>query len=316
MHCSGPRNTTSAARSRHSDPASVPSSILHLRSSTASDRITCGAGALALTAAALLVAGCGSGQLDYIEVKDIDERLTEDEVRTFVRIVDALPDRRLPPLPPVLAHPPDWAPSRTLPVNELLAEEQKSIADRWDVARLAERLDRNRRLSRLLKQERLTREQFVGLALAIGLALSRGTLRSDQDLDELIDRGRDAVEVLSRNTRSFATHSPEGRYQVLSQAAWLARIDRAAHLRLVPAENVALVEKHRASLVPMFPAEYTTNPLDPLADPLEEWGTPFEELPDSGRDDELTWDPADAIIGADRLVPVSTQPVEPAAAPQ
>ncbi|HUG90424.1 MAG TPA: hypothetical protein VML55_06305 [Planctomycetaceae bacterium] len=253
-----------------------------------------------------MAAGCGSDRLDYIEVKDIDERLTDDEVQTFVRIVEGLPERKLPPLPPVFATPPEWAPSRTLPVNELLAEEQKTIDERWDVGRLAERLERLRRLGRLLKQERLTREQFVGLSLTIGMALSRGTLRAEQDLDEVIERGKQAIERLSRNTRSFAAHPPEGQYYVLSQAAWLARIDRAEHLKRVPLENVALLERHREVLAGVFAAEFTTNPLDPLADPLDEWGIPFEELPDTGRDDELTWDPAEAIIGRDRLQPVST----------
>jgi hypothetical protein len=270
-------------------------------------RRACGWRAALVAIAALLSAGCGSDQLDYIEVKDIDERLTEDELQTFLRITEAVPEGRLPPLPVVFAAPPEWPPSRTLPVNELLAEEQKAIDERWDVERLAERLGRHRRLARILKQERLTAEQFVGLSLAIGLALSRGTLRAEQDLEQIVERGRQAIERLNRNTRSFAAHSPEGRHYVLSQAAWLVRIDRAEHLQLVPAENVELVERHREALARVFPAEYAANPLDSLADPLEEWGTPFEELPASGRDDELSWDPAEAIISHDALQPVATE---------
>ena len=108
-----------------------------------------------------------------------------------------MPEGRLPPLPVVFAAPPEWPPSRTLPVNELLAEEQKAIDERWDVERLAERLGRHRRLARILKQERLTAEQFVGLSLAIGLALSRGTLRAEQDLEQIVERGRQAIERLT-----------------------------------------------------------------------------------------------------------------------
>jgi hypothetical protein len=254
----------------------------------------------------LALPGCADEQVEYVEVKDIDERLTDEELESFIRIIEALPDQKLPPLPPVFAEPSEWAPSRTLPVNELLAEERKLVDERWNVETLARRLERNRRLARLLQKERLTTEQFVGLTLTIGLALSRGTLRDDQDLDDIRDRGREAIERLNRNTRSFAAHTPEGRHYVLSQAAWLARLDRAEHLQLVPRENVELIAPRREKLAGMFPPEYTANPLDAIADPLEEWGTPFEELAESGRDDELTWDRADALIGTDRLEPVST----------
>lgn len=260
--------------------------------------------------AVVAVVGCSGNQLEYVEVKDIDERLTSEELESFLRIVEALPDQKLPALPPVFAPPPEWAPSRTLPVNELLAEEQKAIDERWDVPRLAERLERNRRLGRLLEQEQLTTEQFVGLTLTIGLALSHGTLREEQDLADVLNHGREAIERLNRNTRSFATHPPEGRYHVLSQAAWVARVDRAKHLQLVPPENVELIAPHRETLARMFPPEYTTNPLDAIADPLEEWGTPFEELPESGHDDELTWDRAEALIGTDELQPVSVERAE------
>lgn len=253
--------------------------------------------ALVLVVAACL--GCEAESLDYTEVKRIDERITAHELTTLLRIAQALPDQKLPSLPAVFIPPPQWNEIRTLPVSELVAEEQRSLAERWSVPWIVRQLERNRPLHRVLQRERITPEQFAGLVLATGAALSRSALRENQDLEKIIARGEPTVERLRRETRSFASFSQEARHYVLQQAAWLTRVDRAQRLKQVPAENVALVNQHRTALEHVFAAEFLTNPLDSIADRLEEEGLPFEEQSDSGRDAEITWDPREAIIGMD-----------------
>lgn len=243
--------------------------------------------------------GCEAESLDYTEVKRIDERITAQELTMLLRIAQALPDQKLPSLPAVFVSPPQWNEIRTLPVSELVAEEQRSLAERWSGSWIVQQLERNRPLHRVLQRERITPEQFAGLVLATGAALSRSTLRESQDLDKIIARGEPAVERLRRETRSFALFSQEARHYLLQQAAWLTRVDRAQRLKQVPAENVALVSQHRTELERVFPAEFLTNPLDSIADRLEEEGLPFEEQSASGRDAEITWDPREAIIGID-----------------
>jgi hypothetical protein len=249
--------------------------------------------------ALLLLCGCAGETIDYIETKRIDEKVTEPELRTFLAIVESLADKKLPKLPPVFAAPPEWHHARTLPVNELVNEERTMLDDRWSVEALARALDRNRPLQRALRREQLTPEQFVGLTLAIGAALSKTTLRDDQKLDDILAKGQIVLQSLSQETESFSSLSRERRHYFLQQAAWVTRVDRAKRLTLVPPENSALVEKHRAALEAIFPGEFKLNPLDAIADLLEERGMPFEELPVSGTDDQIEWNPDEAIVGHD-----------------
>ena len=68
-------------------------------------------------------------------------------------------------------------------------------------------------------------------------------------------------------------------------------------LRQVPRENRELVRQHRDRLKAVFPEEFRINPLKRFAKVLEDQGTPFEELPESGSDDHLTWSRDQAIVG-------------------
>ena len=47
--------------------------------------------------------GCSDGSLGFTEVKRIDEKVTASELKTFLRIVDALPKKKLPDYPIVYA---------------------------------------------------------------------------------------------------------------------------------------------------------------------------------------------------------------------
>ncbi len=246
-----------------------------------------------------LICGCSSETLDYTEVKRIDEQLTEAEIQTFLRIIDSLPDKQLPRFPLVFSLPTGWNQSRNLPVNVLLNEKKNVLNEHWSIDWLATHLDENRPLRLALRHEGYTPQQFIGLTLAIGVAMSRGTLREGQDLDRILTKGEAAIHRLKRETRPFSSLSKEGMYYVLREAVWITRVDRARHLKLVPPENVTMTAKHRKALVEIFPAEFSINPLDAIADLLEEQGVPFEELSESGTDDQIEWSPHDAIVGTD-----------------
>jgi hypothetical protein len=239
------------------------------------------------------LAGCGKQSLEFREVKRVHDKVTEAELKRFLRIVDSLPDKKLPDFPPVYRPLPNWAPGRTLPVNELAKEEQELLDEAWDVDALARQLKGNRTLDRAVRREQLTLEQFVGLMLAIGAARSRSMLRKDQDLDAVIKHGETVSAQLEKDTRKFANLSREARYSVLRHAGWITRVHRASLLKEVPPENIALVKANAARLDKVLPEYFRVNPLDAIADLLEEQGMPFEELPPSGRDDEITWGPDD-----------------------
>jgi len=58
---------------------------------------------------------------------------------------------------------------------------------------------------------------------------------------------------------------------------------------------VRLVHEHAELLSKALPARYSKHPLDDVKDLLTELGLPFLEKPGSGSDDNLEWNPADAI---------------------
>ena len=238
-----------------------------------------------------LVAGCAEDSTEFTETKRIDEKVTEAELQTYLRIVHSLPDKKLPDIPPVFALPPEWNHARTLPVGELVNEEKNLIAERWTAEWLARQLQRNRRLSRALRREKLTLEQFAGLTLAIGVSLARNTLRDNQKLEEMLQAGHIVVDRLGSDTRPFLSLPLDGKHYILQQSAWILRVDRIERLKLVPPENIALVRTHLEVLEPIFPSEFTSNPLDAVVDLLEEQGLPFEELVESGSDDLIVMEP-------------------------
>lgn len=245
--------------------------------------------------------GCGKSGVEYTEVKRIDEKITQKELKQFLRIVNKLPKKTLPAIPDVYLPLPQWNPSRTLPVNELIHEEQAELDKRWSVEWLAQKLKRHRALQRVLRRENMTVEQFAGMIFSLGAALSKSQLRKDQDLEALIREGEPVVQALKTDDRSFSRLSPSVKYSVVRKAGELTRLDRAKRLKQVPPENVALVREHFEQLKKIFPSEFTVNPLDGIIDSLEVAGLPFEEKSESGFDVEITWDPnsEEAIIGLD-----------------
>ncbi|MEX0716319.1 MAG: hypothetical protein WD066_07030 [Planctomycetaceae bacterium] len=250
----------------------------------------------ALTAA---LGGCLDEPLRYVEAKEIDEKITEAELATFLRIIRSLPERTLPAMPFPFAPPPAWDESRTLPVADLVIEEFHAIDQRWSVDWQARQLADDRPLHRALRREEMTPAQFAGIASALAAALGRERLPPRTDLDDVILEGRIVVDELRADPRPFHSLPPEVRHFVLRQAMWIARIDRAERLRQVPPENLTLVRRHRDVLSRIFPPEYHADPLAGIADLFAEHGIPFEELPEGGSDAHIEWDPAEAIVGRD-----------------
>lgn len=246
-----------------------------------------------------VLTGCADATVTFTEVKKVSEELKPSELRAFLEIVDQLPDGKLPPFPDLYLPLPNWNAERTLPISDLVDAEQLSLAERWTPEQLVDALPPSRTLDRWLLRKRMTREQFIGLTLCIGAALSRNTVRNNQDLPEILRKGELVVSRLRSNTRPFNTLTPEAMHNVLHDAAWITRHDRARRLLSVPEKNVELVRKHSDVLADLFPTELTRNPFDGITDRLDEQGIPFEELPGNSSFDSLSWDPEDAIVGRD-----------------
>src|SRR5579862_879642 len=84
--------------------------------------------------------GCEEPESVPPEPKRADDLMTQAEVDSFLSIIDSLPEGKLPDqIPPLMLPPPQWSQQRTLPVSELVKEEEKMREDRksidWFIAR-------------------------------------------------------------------------------------------------------------------------------------------------------------------------------------
>lgn len=237
----------------------------------------------------LAAGGCAESPEERLILGSYTEKITEAEFRRFMDVVKRLPDGKLPDLPIFMGPPPDWATSRTLPVRDLVKEENMQLAFRWDVQVLAKNLAHDRALARSLRRSNMELEEFCLLVEAIGITLVRTTVRADQNIDSILEQSKFPLDELQKDERAFSELSRDEAYAVLRKAVWITRVDRAKRLASVPPENIALVRKHYETIAALFPAQFQQNPFDPLVDLLDEYGIPFEELPEVGSDAELEW---------------------------
>ena len=76
--------------------------------------------------------------------------------------------------------------------------------------------------------------------------------------------------------------------------------------------RLKIVKENREILEKIFPDQFINNPLDAVADLLDEKGMPFEEPPGGLKDAEIEWHADDAIVGKDAPDPESASPDDPA----
>ena len=248
--------------------------------------------------ASVLLPGCWEKPLDYVEVKRIDEVVTEAELNSFLEVIRLMPDGQMPKLNPIYRKPVSWDAGRTLPVSDLVNEELAQIERPWDTKYLAHEVETNRRLHRPPPSGDDART-IHGIVAGDWHRHDRSHLPADFDFDSLIYRGQKVSQQLKRNRTPFVDYSLDRQYSVTREAIWLYRVDRAKRLRDVPSENVALVRQHWDELAAVLPQEFSIDPLRVIADQLEEQGLPFAESPETGHDANIQWNPEDALIETD-----------------
>ncbi len=246
-----------------------------------------------------IAAGCAEPEFVQPEPKRADDLLTKAEIDSFLAIVDSLPDQKLPKqIPAVILPAPQWNRNRTLPVNELVKEEEKALTDRqsidWFIAHFPAP---SRFLKRALRRERMTLEQFVGLYLALGISMSRDRLPADRDLDQILLRGKQAIAELKKDQRPFSSLPEEQAYFLHEQSGWLAIVDRATRLKPVHPGNLLLVREYAERLGAVMPAEFTSNPLLEFSTILDDRGVPFQEPAGQDSDDRIPWNREHVVVG-------------------
>jgi hypothetical protein len=184
-----------------------------------------------------------------------------------------------------------------LPIQDLVRQENDAFEDRWSVEIIARQLHKSKPLMRALRREQMTPEQFVGLALTVGAAVMVDATDERLDLATVVEAGERHVKVLSTDKTAFSSLSDVRAHEILAQAAWLTVVNRAKLLLQVPPENLLLVRKHREWLDEAFPNELKQDPLADLTNVMQQRGIPFEEMPESGSDEQIQWNTKTAIVG-------------------
>ncbi|TWU13016.1 hypothetical protein CA54_18420 [Symmachiella macrocystis] len=243
-----------------------------------------------------LASGCGGEEIVHT-TKGIDEKVSPAEFESFQSIINSLPDKKLPEIPSTLLPRPHWTQERTLPIQDLIRQENDAFEDRWSVELIARQLPINKQLMRALRREQMTPEQFVGLTLTLGAALTADATDERNDLAAIVAAGEQHVTILTADKTAFSSLSDVRAHEILTQAAWLTVVNRAKVLLQVPPENLQLVRKHREWLDAAFPTDLTQDPLADLTNVMHERGIPFEEMPESGSDEQIEWSTKTAIIG-------------------
>lgn len=247
----------------------------------------------------MVQAGCHEPEVVESEPKRPDDQITEAELESFLSIVDSLPERRLPALPQVIPPAPRWSSQRTLPVSELLKEEEKLLSGRQLIDRLAAHCPQSRFMKRALRREKMTIEQFLGLYVALGLSLCRDGIPMDRDLDQILARAKRAVADLRKDERPFSSLPEDEAYFVREQSGWIAVVQRSVLLKEVHPYNARLARNHRERLTAVLPAEFSENPFREFGTILDERGIPFQELPGQESDDNIPWSREQALVGTD-----------------
>ena len=248
------------------------------------------------------LAGCSDDFLGPGAVKKVDELISEQEFQSFQSILESLPDKRLPPLQQVFMPPPSWTATRSLPVSELVQGERKLLEEHASVEYLARHVVPSKAFERALRREKMSVQQFVGLALALGMAQSRNELPDTEDIDKILARGSQVLAALDKDKRVFNTLSEDGIYYVLEQAAWIPLVDRLKRLKKIPDGNRELARRNREMLRKALPEEFQKDPLQGLNKLLEEESLPFTDPGGVNPDDRIAWSNDGALIGKDAVV--------------
>jgi hypothetical protein len=145
-------------------------SMKHILASITNSAICC----CLFSAVALFSVGCSKKSLGYTEIKQINEKVTEAELKKYLKVIKLLPQQKTPTFPSVYAPAPSWSHIRSLPIEDLVNSEQSNLSQQWDIQRISDHFGpRNRNLKKALLRRNMSKDEFISFTLALGLAASR-----------------------------------------------------------------------------------------------------------------------------------------------
>lgn len=239
----------------------------------------------------LLLSGCAGQKVEQLHVKELTEAVHQDELDQFLKIVDRLQGKKLPAFDSPLTPPTRWTLGQEKSIERIAAEKIDQLEQKWSPGYLSQYFNRNPRLRWALASAEMSPEVFSGMVLVVGVGLSKSSLPPETDIELLLKRSTDGVQKLREDRRSMAMLDPDEQYQVAQQSLWISLQDLMIHLPMIPDDSLQLIKQNRERLVKVFPPEFSENLLTHYDKILNSSGLPFEDLPETGITDIVSWNP-------------------------
>lgn len=217
---------------------------------------------------ALLLWGCGGSDTEMPTTTPVAVRaeasqespLTEADVRTFLAIVQDLPQGKVPQFQPLAAA----AIDDRLPADTLATVYRREYRRMFDPVEQGRHWRRDSQLTSILSGHELTPEEFAALLTRLGCTVAAGTVSSrfdladaaakaDEQLQEIIARINEWDSGAASGSIS-AVSAPQHRQSLVDQLKHLVALSEFSRVLLeIPPESLKAVAQHRQALAEHLP---------------------------------------------------------------
>lgn len=213
-------------------------------------------------------------------LKTTAEPLTDGELQRFLRLVERLPDGRVPEFTPTEQPPLDTL----LPPKVLVSEFRSRYRQLSDPDRQGEVWDASLDLSKSAQQEGWTSAQLAAFIRCLSCAVMKSQLADKHDLKVIEQRCRREINrlvtVLDQDDQVPRSQMNEAFMQRRDQKVqrlgrMVALLEFTLQLKPIPQSNLELVTKYASQIQPLLP-EATSQ--DPFVDPFAEETTEAEGI--------------------------------------
>ena len=211
----------------------------------------------------LLLGGCGRDEgagdsptpVVHRPSTSLDDPLRDEEVSTFLRVVEDLPGKEVPsfePLSQVTA-------SDRMSAEQLVDVYRQEYRAMFDASRHGERWRKDRQLMETFGRHRVSPEDFASLMIRMSCAVAANAINSRVNLSETSSRADEQLlQTISRIDRLDTAPPTAQRQQqrqplleALQELVALSEFGRI--LAGVPAESRDVIARHRTDLVRHLP---------------------------------------------------------------
>ncbi len=216
----------------------------------------------------VFVCGCGGSEavtepetpVAHRSATSFDTPLDEEEIRTFLEIVRALPEGRSPEFAPL----PRSAVDDRLPSETLVTAYRQEYRRMFDPVEQGSRWRRDRELMAILTSRGIEPEEFASLMTRLGCAVAAGTVSSRLNLTAASAKSdRQLQAIISRidkwdNAAASGAATPldvsQRRQPLVDQLKDLVALSEFSRLLLsIPEESRVMIARHKQELAVHLP---------------------------------------------------------------